>query len=98
MKLKFKADMQDVIIFILFAIFLFFIVALGIDNISTLARDGVFSGINILPAFTPDRIVATITFYLLALAGIFMSVSSYFFEREKGIGFSTEKTSKGYSR
>ena len=98
MKLKFKADMQDVIIFIIFAIFLFFIVALGIANISTLARDGVFSGINILPAFTPDRIVATITFYLLALAGIFMSVSSYFFEREKGIGFSTEKTSKGYSR
>ena len=98
MKLKFKAEMQDVIIFILFAIFLFFIVALGIANISTLAREGVFSGINILPAFTPDRIVATITFYLLALAGIFMSVSSYFFEREKGIGFSTEKASKGYSR
>lgn len=98
MKLKFKADIQDVIIFILFAIFLFFIVALGIANISTLAREGVFSGINILPAFTSDRIVATITFYLLALAGIFMSVSSYFFEREKGIGFSTEKTSKGYSR
>jgi len=98
MKLKFKADMQDVIIFILFAIFLFFIVALGIANISTLAQEGVFSGINILPAFTSERIVATITFYLLALAGIFMSVSSYFFEREKGFGFSTEKTSKGYSR
>lgn len=98
MKLKFKADMQDVIIFILFAIFLFFLVALGVANISSLARDGVFSGINILPAFAPDKIVATFTFYILALAGIFMSVSSYFFEREKGFGFSTEKANKGYSR
>lgn len=98
MKLKFKAEMQDVVIFFLFAILLFFIVALGISNISTLARDGVFSGINIGYAFTEDRIVATLTFYFLALAGIFMSVSSYFFEREKGFGFGTEKSNKGYSR
>ncbi len=98
MKLKFKADMQDVIIFIIFAILLFFIVALGIANISSLARDGVFCGINLFRAFHKDTIVATFTFYLLALGGIFMSVSSYFFEREKGFGFGTEKSSKGYSR
>lgn len=98
MKLKFKADMQDVIIFILFSILLFFIVALGIANISSLAREGVFAGINIGLAFSKDLITATFTFYFLALAGIFMSVSSYFFEREKGFGFGTEKSNKGYSR
>lgn len=98
MKLKFKAEVQDVVIFIVFAIFLFFVVALGIANLSTLASDGYLSGINILPAFQSDKIVATFVFYFLALAGIFMSVSSYFFEREKGFGFSSEKTSKGYSR
>jgi len=98
MKLKFKADMQDVIIFIIFAILLFFIVALGVANIASLSSDGVFCGLNIGIAFSKERILATLTFYFLALAGIFMSVSSYFFEREKGWGFSTEKSNKGYSR
>lgn len=98
MKLKFKADLQDVVIFFLFSILLFFIIALGVANISTIASDGVFAGINIGIAFAKDKITATLTFYFLALAGIFMSVSSYFFEREKGFGFGTEKSNKGYSR
>ena len=34
----------------------------------------------------------------LALAALFISVSSYFFEREKGLGITTEKKDKGYSR
>ncbi len=97
MKLKFKADASDVAIFILFAIFLLYVVCLAILNFPELAINGRFFGLNPLPAFAPDRIVGTIVFYLLALAGIFMSVSSYFFEREKGFGFGTEKSSKGYS-
>lgn len=97
MKLKFKADASDVIIFILFAIFLLYVVCLAVLNFPELAINGRFFGLNPLPAFAPDRIVGTLVFYLLALAGIFMSVSSYFFEREKGFGFGTEKSSKGYS-
>ena len=34
----------------------------------------------------------------MALVGIFVAVSSYFFDREKGFGFSTSKKDKGYSR
>lgn len=98
MKLKFKADAQDVLIFILFAIFLLYVVALGVLNIPNLALEGEFYGLNPIPAFYPDRIVTTLVFYLLAFGALFMSVSSYFFEREKGIGFSTQKSDKGYSR
>lgn len=98
MKLKFKAEPQDVLIFILFAILLFFIVALGIANIYSLAQTGYFAGLNIGLAFTSNTLTATLVFYFIALAGIFASVSSYFFEREKGFGFGTEKSNKGYSR
>ena len=98
MKLKFKAEPQDVLIFILFAILLFFIVALGIANIYSLAQTGYFAGVNIGLAFLPNTLTATLVFYFIALAGIFASVSSYFFEREKGFGFGTEKSNKGYSR
>ncbi len=98
MKLKFKAEPQDILIFVLFAIFLLYVVALGVLNLPMLANEGRFYGLNPLPAFSGDLLFTTIVFYLIALAALFMSVSSYFFEREKGIGISTEKTDKGYSR
>ena len=44
MKLKFKADASDVLIFIIFAIFLFYIVCLGILNFPELASTGHFYG------------------------------------------------------
>ena len=37
-------------------------------------------------------------FYIIALGGILFSVKSYIFEFDKGIGFTTEKSGKGYSR
>jgi len=98
MKLKFKADATDVLIFVIFAIFLLYVVCLGVLNFPTLALEGHFYGLNPFPAFAPNRIAATLVLYFLFLAGIFMSVSSYFFERESGLGFSTEKSDKGYSR
>lgn len=97
MKLKFKADAQDVLIFVIFVIFLFYIVCLGVLNFPELAINGRFYGFNPLPALAPSRLLTTIVFYIISLAGIFASVSSYFFERESGFGFSTEKASKGYS-
>ena len=97
MKLKFKADAQDVLIFVIFAIFLLYIVCLGVLNFPELAINGGFYGLNPLPAFAPSKVVTTLVLYLLFLGGIFASVSSYFFERESGFGFSTEKSSKGYS-
>lgn len=99
MKLKFKADAQDVLIFLLFAIFLFYIVCLGVLNFPELAINGRFYGLNPLPALAPSRLMSTLVLYLIFLGAIFASVSSYFFDRESGIGFSIgEKSNKGYSR
>ena len=98
MKLKFRADSQDLLIFGIFAIFLLYVVALGVINIPSLATGGHFAGLNPLPAFSSENISVTLVFYFLFLAGIFASVSSYFFEREEGVGFTTSKKDKGYSR
>lgn len=98
MKLKFRADSEDILIFVVFAIFLLYLVSLGVVNLSSLATNGYLSGLNPILAFSTEYITATITFYLLALLGLIISVSSRFFEMEKGFGFTTEKKDKGYSR
>ena len=99
MKLRFKAEASDVLIFAAFSVFLLYIVCLGVLNFPELALNGHFYGLNPFPAFAPDKILATIVIFLMMLAGIFMTVSSYFFEREKGVGFSVgSKNDKGYSR
>ena len=98
MKLKFRADPHDLLIFGIFAVFLLYVVAIVIVNLATFAAEGTLSGFNPLPAFSPKYILTTIVFFILALAALFISVSSYFFEREKGLGITTEKKDKGYSR
>ena len=98
MKLKFRADKDDIMIFLVFAVFLLYIVAIGVVNLHTFATEGYFSGLNPFPAFTPRFLWITLIIYFLALIGMLVSVKSYFFEMEKGIGFTTEKKDKGYSR
>ena len=98
MKFKFRADPEDLLIFGMFAIFLFYIVAITVANLHTFAAEGHLSGLNPFPAFAPDRFFSTIVIYLLALLGLFASVSSMFFDREKGLGLTTDKKDKGYSR
>lgn len=98
MKFKFRADAEDIIIFVCFAIFLLYVVCIGVLNLHSFATEGYLCGLNPFPAFLPQYIAATLTFYFLALGGLLISVSSYFFEREKGFGFTTEKKDKGYSR
>ena len=98
MKFKLRADKEDWLMFGGFAVFLLYFVAIGVVNLSTFAETGTLSGLNPFPAFSPRYFFATIVLYILILGGIFISVSSYFFEREKGFGFTTEKKDKGYSR
>lgn len=99
MKLKFKATAQDWLIFGIFAVILLYVVCVVVLNINSLAVEGVFHGLNPFPAFLPKYLAATIVFYLGSLIFLFVSVSSYFFDREKGIGFkSGEKEDKGYNR
>ncbi|MBR2827695.1 MAG: type IV secretory system conjugative DNA transfer family protein [Bacilli bacterium] len=98
MKFKLRADPDDLMIFIIFALFLLYIVAISVLNLSSFANEGQLFGLNPFPAFGPDYIFSTLFLYLLALLGLFASVSSMFFDREKGFGLTTDKKDKGYSR
>ncbi|MBR4619288.1 MAG: type IV secretory system conjugative DNA transfer family protein [Bacilli bacterium] len=98
MKLKLRIDSDDLWMVVLFAIFLLYIVAVLVVNLSTFASKGVLSGPNPFPAFSQQYIKATLGFYFIAVLGILFSVKSYIFEFDKGIGFTTEKKDKGYSR
>ena len=99
MKLKFKAEPKDVVIFVIFAIVLFYIVDIAVLNVVSFVKDSTFSGLNPLPGFTVEYFAPVMVFYLIALIAAFTSVSGHFFEREKGIGIDlSPKKEKGYSR
>ena len=99
MKLKFKAEAKDVLYFILFAIFLFYLIAVGVGNITSLSRTGEFVGFNPFPGLSSENIFGTVLFFFIAIGAIAALVSSYFFEREVGFGFSKEKKQGGgYSK
>ena len=99
MKLKFKASAKDYFIFAIFAIVLLYLVALAVLNISSFAGTGSFYGFDPFLAFSNEYLIPTLVGFVFALVFIISSVSSYFFEIEKGIGFSTgAKEEKGYSR
>ena len=100
MKLKFRADLKDIVIFLIFLAVLLYLIALAVVNIHSFAIDGVFSGLNALPAFAPDMIMTTLMFFALAVVAILAACSSYFFDREEGFGITTQKKSKndGYSK
>lgn len=100
MKLKFRADKKDIVIFLIFCLVLLYLVAIAVINLNSVALDGTFRGLNPIPAFGSEFITATLLFYILSLVGIFAACSSYFFEMEDGFGITTEKKSKndGYSK
>ncbi len=103
MKLKFRADKKDWMMFGGYCIILLYFVAVALLNIIQFAKgdlDRPFHGFNPFPAFAPGYIGLTIVCYIIALVASLFSVKDKFFDREKGFGFSTEakKASKGYSR
>ena len=100
MKLKFRADKKDIIIFLIFCVVLLYFVAIAVVNLNQFSIDGTFHGINPMKAFTSDFIVPTFLFFILALIMIIANVSSYFFEMDKGFGFVPSKKDKndGYSK
>lgn len=99
MKLKFRATAKDFLIFIIFCIVLLYLVAIAVLNIASFAANMTFHGFNPFPAFSSTYIWHTIIGFIFALVFILTSVSSYFFERESGVGITTkQKEEKGYSR
>lgn len=96
--MKFRAEPKDIMMFIAFCFFLLYMVAIGVLNATSLLNTGTFYGVVPFEAFSGEYIATTLTFFFLVLIGIFVAVSSYFFDREKGFGFKTSKKDKGYSR
>lgn len=97
--MKFSAEPKDWILFGTFCLFLLYMCAIGVLNATSLATEGTFYGLSPFRAFTFEYLGATIALFILALAGIFAAVSSYFFDRESGFGFFAKgKKDKGYSR
>lgn len=98
MKLKFRAESKDVIIFCIFSLVLFLLIAIAISNVGTFIAEGTFSGINIIPALT-KYLAVTLLLFIVAIIAMFMSVQSWFIEREEGVGFQIgSKKEKNYSR
>ena len=95
MKLKFRAEPKDILYFVLFLIFLFYLIAVGVGNITHLARYGEGVGFNPLPGLSPENLFSTILFFFVSIGAILLMVSSYFFDREKGFGFVKEKKQSG---
>ena len=99
MKLKFRAEKKDWTIFGIFSLVLFYIVSIGVLNAISFIDSGTFSGLNPFPIFTHDYFALAMIIYIALMITIISSVSSTFFEREKGIGIkSSPKDEKGYSR
>ena len=99
MKLKLVADSKKWTIFIIFCIVLLYFVAIAVLNLYYFSHYGIAYGFNPIEAFTPQFILPTLVGFIGVIAAAFIGVSSYFFERDKGVGFSTSpKKEKGYSR
>ena len=99
MKLKLRADKKDILIFLVFIIFCFYIISIGVLNTFSILEDGEVHGMNPLPIFTSDKFIIVLILFTAVLIFSVASVSSHFFEREKGVGVAVgKKDEKGYSR
>ena len=99
MKLKFRAELKDIIIFLIGCLLLLYLIAIAVLNVNSFAVYGYFRGLNPFPAFTGEFLLPTLLFFVIAIAAILISCSSYFFEFDKGFGITTKKKSKltGYT-
>lgn len=98
MKLKFRAESKDIIIFAIFSFVWLLLVALAVVNVSAFINGEGFT-FNLFMAFSFDFIAPTMFFFLAGIVAAFAGVKSVFFEREKGIGVSVgAKKEKNYSR
>ena len=98
MKLKFRAEKKDVAAFVIVALFVLLIVAICVANLTSIINDGVPAGLNIFLAFTRTAAPLTIIIWIALIGVAFGANTSYFFEREKGFGFTDQPKENGYSR
>jgi len=99
--MKFRITEKDLIMFIIFCIFLLYLCAVIVGNIMSITDGTGFYGISPILGFTGNNARTTILVFVISLGILFASVSSYIFSKEKGKGFGFkigEKEEKGYSR
>ncbi len=98
MKLKVRVKKSDLIAFSIFGIILFFLVGLGILNITSFGGTGQLHGFNPLPIFTNQYFWTTLIITIVFLIAIISGISSKIFEREKGVGLKVgQKQEKNYT-
>lgn len=106
MKLKFRAEKKDVVAFLWACLLLLIVVAMCVVNFyhsgaddERLFIDGQLTWtFAFYKGFFPPYLFYTIIFWLVAIVALMASVSSHFFEREKGIGFAKGKKEDGFGR
>ena len=74
MKLKLRAEPRDWLIFIIFAAFLLFFIAIAVGNVMALVGGTELTGINPFPAFQGDLFPLTMIIYIAVLILVFTSV------------------------
>ena len=98
--MKFKVEPKDFLLFVVYCGLLLYLCAIAVLNFVSLSTDGTFYGLLPFLAFTPKYIAATLILFIISLVGIFTSVSSYIFKKDKDGGFGIilkKKSSDGYS-
>lgn len=100
--MKFRVSSKDLLMFIIYCIFLLILCSLAVLNLSSLLNEGKLFGVNFFAGFVPPYLWATLLVFVAVLIAIFFSVSSYIFEHEKGSGIGLKigdkEDEKGYTR
>ena len=98
MKLKFRAEKKDFIAFGIVAVFVLIVIAVTISNVRSLIQEGVPTGLRIFSNMDAGSFALTIIAWIVVTGLVFGSSTSYFFERDKGLGFTDTPKENGYSR
>ena len=100
--MKFKVEPKDFLLFCIYCVLLLYLCAIAVLNVSSLAQDGTFHGLNPFKAFTGTYLPITIILFVGVLVAIFSSVSTYIFKKDKGshgVGLIFKgKSNDGYSK
>lgn len=101
MKMRYRADAKDVIIFGIFALVWLLIVSFAVSNVYEFLNGRSFT-INIFIAFSLQNIAITLILFVIGIVAVFAGVKSVFLEKEDdvtGIGISIgSKKEKNYAR
>lgn len=101
MRMRFRAETKDVVIFGIFAIVWLLVIALAVSNVSAFL-DGESFTMNIFLGFSSKNIAITLILFFAGLVAAFAGVKSIFLEKEDdqfGVGISIgQKREKNYAR